>query len=209
MPKLGMEPLRRDALIRATIAEIGQVGTLDVTVSRIARRAGMSPALAHHYFGAKDQMLLAAMRHVLSVYATEVRRALRQARGPRARVEAVVRASFSAPNFRRDTIAVWLNFYVLAQMSPDARRLLVIYQSRLRSTLGAALRPLVGARARDVADRIAALIDGEYLRQSLGRAEPDRDHATAQVLGYVTLELTTGIADAGAAERTEECSRTS
>ena len=57
MPKVGMEPIRRDALVRATIAEIGEAGSLDVTVSRIAKRAGMSSALAHHYFGGKDQIL--------------------------------------------------------------------------------------------------------------------------------------------------------
>ena len=42
MPKLGMEPIRKAALIKAAIAEIGQAGTLEVTVSQIARRAGVS-----------------------------------------------------------------------------------------------------------------------------------------------------------------------
>ncbi len=46
MPKLGMEPIRKEALVKATIVEIGRTGSLDVTVSQIARRAGMSPALA-------------------------------------------------------------------------------------------------------------------------------------------------------------------
>ena len=67
VPKLGMEPIRREALVSATITEIGQQGTLDVTVAQIARRAGMSSALAHHYFGSKQDIFLAAMRHVLSV----------------------------------------------------------------------------------------------------------------------------------------------
>ena len=83
MPKLGMEPIRKAALVKATIAEIGRAGSLDVTVSQIARRAGMSSALAHHYFGTKEQMFLAAMRHVLSLYGAEVRGALATAEGPR------------------------------------------------------------------------------------------------------------------------------
>ena len=169
MPKLGMEPIRRAALVKATIAEIGEAGTLDVTVSQIARRAGMSSALAHHYFGGKEQIFLAAMRHTLAVYAAQVRGALLMSDSPRARVEAIVKASFAGGNFRREVIAAWLNFYVLAQISPDAMRLLRIYQQRLRSNLIYGLRPLIGARAPDVADRIAALIDGVYLRQSLGQ----------------------------------------
>ena len=84
MPKLGMEPIRREALVRATIAEIGRAGSLDVTVAQIARRAGMSSALAHHYFGSKEQMFLAAMRHVLTLDGAEVRGALAAADGPRA-----------------------------------------------------------------------------------------------------------------------------
>ena len=50
MPKLGMEPIRKAALVNATIVEVGRTGSLDVTVGQIAKRAGMSTALAHHYF---------------------------------------------------------------------------------------------------------------------------------------------------------------
>lgn len=95
MPKIGMEPLRRAALVEATIQEIGAAGSLDVTVSKIAKRAGMSSALAHHYFGGKDQIFLAAMRQTLTDYGTEVRAALATAHTPHARVEAVIRASFT------------------------------------------------------------------------------------------------------------------
>ncbi|MDG1129864.1 transcriptional regulator BetI [Rhodobacteraceae bacterium EhC02] len=194
MPKLGMEPIRRAALVEATIAEIGSTGSLDVTVAQIARRAGMSSALAHHYFGGKEQIFLAAMRHTLTVYAAGVRGALAMATGPRARLEAVVRASFAGSNFRRDVVAAWLNFYVLAQVSSDARKLLSVYQRRLRSNLTHDLRPLVGARAPVVADRIAALIDGVYLRQSLGLGQPDAGKAVDSVLGCLDLEIQRGAA---------------
>jgi TetR/AcrR family transcriptional regulator, transcriptional repressor of bet genes len=103
-----------------------------------------------------------------------------------------VRASFAGSNFRRDVVAAWLNFYVLAQVSDDARRLLAVYQGRLRSNLTHDLRPLVGERARDVADRIAALIDGVYLRQSLGQGQPDSAAAVAAVLGCLDLEIGRG-----------------
>ena len=80
MPKVGMEPIRRSALVQATIEEIGAAQTLDVTVGQIAKRAGMSTALAHHYFGGKDQIFLAAMRHILREYGAEVRARLADAR---------------------------------------------------------------------------------------------------------------------------------
>ena len=189
MPKLGMEPIRREALVRATIAEIGRAGSLDVTVAQIARRAGMSSALAHHYFGSKEQMFLAAMRHVLTLYGAEVRGALAAADGPRARLTAIVRASFGAGSFRKESVGAWLNFYVLAQTNDEVARLLRVYQRRLRSNLMHALRPLVGDRAGAVADGTGALIDGVYIREALKGRAPDGVAASAVVLGYLAGEL--------------------
>ncbi len=189
MPKLGMEPIRRAALVKATIAQIGERGSLDVTVAQIAKRAGMSSALAHHYFGSKEQIFLAAMRHILTVYAAEVRGALLMADGPQARIEAVVRAGFGTSNFRPETIAAWLNFYVLSLTFKDAERLLRVYQTRLRSNLLHDLRPLVGDRADAVATRLAGLIDGLYLQQGLSGIPADGRAATAHVLSALRLEL--------------------
>ncbi|MBE3640250.1 choline-binding transcriptional repressor BetI [Mangrovicoccus algicola] len=167
MPKLGMEPIRRAALVQAAIKEIGAAGTLDVPVSRIARRAGMSPALAHHYFGSKEDMFLAAMRHILGQYGAEVRRALAVARGHRARLEAIISAGFTPANFARETVSAWLSFYVLAQTSPEANRLLRVYHRRLHSNLIHDLRPLAGGAAEGIAERLAGLVDGLYLHAAL------------------------------------------
>ncbi len=176
-----VEPIRKAALVEAAISEIGRAGSLDVTVSQIARRAGMSAALAHHYFGSKEEMFLAAMRHVLTVYGAEVRGALAAAEGPEARLTAILRASFGPANFRPEVVAAWLNFWVLAQTVPQARRLLRIYESRLRSNLTACLRPLAGNRAPQLAETAGALIDGVYLRQALARTAPDGKAAVAMI----------------------------
>ncbi|WP_106744845.1 choline-binding transcriptional repressor BetI [Yoonia maritima] len=189
MPKLGMEPIRRAALVKATIDEIGAAGTLDITVSRIAKRAGMSSALAHHYFGGKDQIFLAAMRHTLTVYGAEVRGALAMADDNVSRLQAIIRAGFTNSNFRREVIAAWLNFYVLAQSSSEAQRLLMIYQRRLHSNLVYNLRPLVGDRADIVAERIAGLIDGLYLRHGLDQNGDAGMDAAEHVLALLQAEL--------------------
>lgn len=184
MPRVGAEPIRRAALVKAAISTVGQAGSLDVTVAQIARAAGMSPALAHHYFGSKDQIFLAAMRHVLGEYGAAVLAGLRVAKTPRARIEAIVEGSFAARNFRHDTISAWLNFYALAQVNPQAGRLLRVYRGRLASNLVHALRPLVGARAGKVASTAGALIDGVYLRAALSPDPTDAARAAALVRGY-------------------------
>ncbi|MBI1171850.1 transcriptional regulator BetI [bacterium] len=189
MPKLGMEPIRREALVKATIFEIGQTGSLDVTVSQIAKRAGMSSALAHHYFGSKEEMFLAAMRHVMTIYGAEVRGALCLAQSPLERIEAILAASFSAANFRREAVGAWLNFWVLAQSVPEAKRLLAVYQRRLRSNLLVGLRPLAGEEAEAIATGLGALIDGLYLREVLKSGPPDSGAAVSVARAYLAAQL--------------------
>ncbi|WP_372837961.1 transcriptional regulator BetI [Phaeovulum sp.] len=189
MPKLGAEPIRRAALVKATIEMVGDQGSLDVTVAQIARRAGMSSALAHHYFGSKEQIFLAAMRAILSLFGAEVRGALAAATGHRGRLRAIVLASFSPTSFRREAVSAWLNFYVLAQTAPAARRLLAVYQRRLHSNLMYDLRPLIGPRAASVAQGLGAMIDGVYIRAALQPGTLDRSTAAALVLDYLDREL--------------------
>ncbi len=190
MPKIGMEPLRRRALIDAAISAIGERGSLDVTMSEIAGRAGVSSALAHHYFGAKDELLLATMRHLLAELGADARRALKAAATPRARVSAVVAVNFSAAQFRPQTIAAWLAFYVEAQRSPALRRLLKVYARRLHSNLMSALCAMLPrAQADQIAETTAALIDGFYIRRALKDGVPDAATAIASIEDYLNTKL--------------------
>ena len=198
MPKIGMEPLRKDALIRAAIVEVGTMGSLDVTVGRIARRAGVSPALAHHYFGSKEQILLAAMRRILSDFGATVRELLAEARTPRQRLDAIFAACFTADQFHPAVIVAWLNFYVHANQSPDAARLLAVYDRRLDDNLVHALRQLTGVdEARRIAQGLASLIDGLYIRAALQDRAPDRAEAIAMLSDYCDMSLGRAAARSG------------
>lgn len=191
MAKLKAEPIRRAEIVKATIHEIGARGSLEVTVAQIARRAGVSSALAHHYFGSKEKIFIATMRHVMAMFGAEVRGALATATTPQGRVEAIIRASFAPGSFRREVVSAWLNFYVLAQTEPEARRLLEVYHRRLSSNLIFGLRPLAGARAAHVAEALGAMIDGVYLRAALkpGARSLDRSAATDLVLASFRREI--------------------
>lgn len=169
MRKRARQTTRKTELINAAIQTIARSGTLDVTVADIAREAGMSPALAHHYFGSKDQIFLSTMREILRRYAMAVQEALQDRRDPDARLFAVLDASLGPEHFDAATVAAWLNFYVLAQHDEEAARLLRVYHRRLRSNLVSGLRPIIGGRALQVAETLGALIDGVYLRRALER----------------------------------------
>jgi TetR/AcrR family transcriptional repressor of bet genes len=190
MPRIGMEPVRRKALISAAIDAIHDRGMSQVTMGEIARRAGVSAALAHHYFGGKDALLLATMRHLLADLGEEIQSRLAAAVTPQERLSAVIPGNFAACQFRPAVISAWLAFYVQAQTDQEARRLLHVYTRRLESNLLHALRALTTREhATRVAETAAALIDGVWIRRSLAGADPDPEGAARLVEEAVAQAL--------------------
>lgn len=190
LPKVGMEPVRRKALLDATLKALGDHGSPAVTMSEIARHAGVSPALAHHYFGSKEQLLVATIRNLLRQLRDDVVKAIQHAHTPRERLSAVIRTSFHADQFAPETIAAWLAFYTDAQRSEETRRLLVLYARRLRSNLVASLSALCPREdAIRIAEGAAALIDGLYIRQGLRAAPISAAASIALTEDYLNAQL--------------------
>ena len=190
MPKIGMEPYRREALISATIETLGDQGSLDVRVADIARKAGVSSGLAHHYFGSKERLLDATMHHLLVLLGTASGASQRISKTPEQRLQAILETNFSPRQFEPSTIATWLIFYVRAISHPEARRLLRIYIRRLNSNLTYALRQKTDAdNARRIARGAAALIDGLWLRAALKHETFDADTSIETVRRYIASEL--------------------
>jgi TetR/AcrR family transcriptional repressor of bet genes len=204
MPKIGMEPLRRKALVDATLRAVGDHGSLTVSMSEIARHAGVSPALAHHYFGSKEQLVIETIRSLLRTLREDAVAGLRQAATPRDRISAVIRVNFQAHQFAPETVAAWLAFYTEAQRSEEVRRLLVVYARRLNSNLLSSLKRLCTPQeAAAIADGAAAMIDGLYLRQGLRSAPVSIESSIALTESYVDAQLAAvaGVAAADAGKR--------
>lgn len=191
MPKIGMQPIRRRQLIDATISSIHAHGLGETTVAKIARRAGVSSGIIHHYFTGKDDLLAATMRTLLSDLQTGVAARLRAADSPRARLVAIVDGNFAAEQFSAEVMTAWLAFYGEAVHSPALKRIARIYAARLRSNLLHALRHgRTAAEAEMIADTVAALIDGIWLKEALKAGSVDPARARAIVMN--TLDTLAG-----------------
>lgn len=190
MPKVGMEPLRRKALVDATLRAVGDHGSFSVTMSEIARHAGVSPALAHHYFGSKEQLVIETIRSLLRQLRADAVAALSAAQTPREKLSALIRVNFQAHQFAPETVAAWLAFYTEAQRSDETRRLLVLYARRLRSNLLANLKALCPPDdAERIAEGASAMIDGLYLRQGLKSAPISIEASVSLTEDYLTAHL--------------------
>jgi TetR/AcrR family transcriptional repressor of bet genes len=116
--------------------------------------------------------------------------ALRKATTPRERISAIIAVNFNAGQFREETVHAWLAFYVEAQNSLPLRRLLGVYARRLHSNLMSGLVPIMPRQeAGQMAEAIAAMIDGLYIRRALRDGLPNPASASGLVEDYVDAKL--------------------
>jgi TetR/AcrR family transcriptional repressor of bet genes len=193
MPKLGMQDLRRRQLIDATFATVQRHGLADTTMQRIAREAGLSTGIIHHYFADKNALLAATMRALLAELRGDVVKRLAAAPSPEARVRAVLAACFAPAQFRPALVAAWLAFWAQSPHSPELARLRRLYDRRTRSNLTEPLAALLPrAEAEAAATTLAAMIDGFWLRAGAAEGGLDRTDALAHVEAYLDLVLAAG-----------------
>ncbi len=190
MPKLGMKPVRRAQLIAAAISSIHEYGLADATLARIARKAGVSTGIIHHYFDDKNDLIFETMRSLLEELRLEVVQRLRRAEGPRERVLAVIEANFDTKQFSVEVMTAWLALYGSAQSSDELRRIIGIYASRLTSNLSHGFRQIMPEdKARAAAEGAGAMIDGLWLQYALQGGKPGADRALHLLRDYVDTQL--------------------
>lgn len=176
MPKLGMAAIRRKQLVEAVIAAIHEDGFANATVARIARRAGVSSGIVHHYFDSKDELLFETMRSLLSDLRRDLVRRLSRAVTARQRLDAVIDASFGEDQFAESVFSAWLALYGAARHSPRLQQIIALYHRRLRANLLHDLRLIAGReRAFRISEAVGAMIDGLWLRYALMGRPDDPD----------------------------------
>jgi transcriptional repressor BetI len=184
--RVDAEDMRRRQLIDATIDAIADVGFNATTIAQIARRADVSTGLVAFYFGDKDGLLEATLRHLSRELARGVAMRLRDATTPRERLRAIIDSSLGASQFDRRIATVWLAFWGQVPHSPRFARIQRVYQQRIAGNLAHAFRPIVG---RDVAialgETTAAFIDGLWLRATLSESAPNSAHARSAAMIFV------------------------
>ncbi|MBZ0334348.1 transcriptional regulator BetI [Marinobacter sp. AL4B] len=178
MARIGVETIRRQQLIDATLQVIEEHGFQGATVGKIAAIADLSVGIVSHYFGGKQGLLEATMRRLLSSLQKDVSKLMAdRPNTPRERLMAIVDANFSGVQTHAQSSKTWLAFWTQAMHSPDLMRLQRVNERRLLSNLMFYLRQLMPEpQVRSTAQTIAALIDGFWLRAAMseGRIEPSQ-----------------------------------
>lgn len=193
MPKVGMPEVRKPQLVKATMTVIGRVGLHAASISLISKEAGVSTGIINHYFGGKHGLLEETMRVVLRELSATVIGALKEI--PRhhhqARINAIVNANFEGFQAKSDVVKTWLAFWSYAMHDNELHRLQRVNEKRLLSHLRIELRALLPEeQAAMVAQGIAALIDGIWLRGALNPKGIDANNARTIINDYLDKQLT-------------------
>jgi len=191
MPKIGMRDVRRAQLIDATLQSIDQSGLSGTTLATVAQHANISTGIVSHYFGGKDGLLEATMRHILrDLWEATMRRRTAARDEPRARLRAIVAANFDVSQVNTPVMKTWLAFWAESMHQPALRRLQRVNTRRLYSNLCAEFeKVLPHAASRRAASGLAAMIDGLWLRGTLTGEPLDTKAALRVANEYIDLML--------------------
>lgn len=188
MAKRSIKALRRDELVEAAIAVIGEDGLAKTTLATIASRAGMSAALVNHYFDSKDELLALSMRNLSNLYRKDILDLMPGDPTPQQRLRAIIDGSFVPQNFTVAKREAWVQFMVNALNDPGIFHLYRLTGARFVSNIRYAVKGLVPAdEVDDVVDGIAAIIDGFFWQMAIDGAEGDLIRARRICWNYARL----------------------
>ncbi|PHM29766.1 transcriptional regulator BetI [Xenorhabdus budapestensis] len=192
MPKIGIQSIRKQQLIDATLAVINEVGMQEASIAQIARKAGVSNGIISHYFKDKNRLLEAAMRHLLYQLKMAVARRLRLLNNatPAQRLTAIVEGNFDASQINNAAMKTWLAFWASSMHQPNLYRLQQVNERRLYSNICVEFRRTLPKReAQLAAQGLAALIDGIWLRSALSSKPFDIESAFTITIDYIEQKL--------------------
>lgn len=186
MPKVGMEPVRRQQLIDATIEVVAEVGLKSATINLISRKAGMSSGIISHYFGGKQALIEASVRYLVSRLTMTT-----SLPNPKDRLMAIVELNFSAVQQAESSTKTWLSFWGQSMHDANLYRLQEVNKKRLVSNLRYSFKQLLSnEQACEEAEITAALIDGFWLRCALSGAQADSfEAAKRRIKKYINAVL--------------------
>jgi TetR/AcrR family transcriptional repressor of bet genes len=188
--RTSIEKIRRRDLIEAAYQTFLEHGFGGMTMMRIGERAGMSHGIVNYYFKSKDELVSAVVRRANFLIMQGTALKLRGAKTPRERVSAVIAANFASDLFTREIARAWVSYYAALGRQDDLDRMQRVVDARLSSNLMHALLQLVDRpHARRVADYIAVLIDGYWLRHAKSDDSVDAAGAIRQIEDFVDVQI--------------------
>jgi TetR/AcrR family transcriptional repressor of bet genes len=149
----------------------------ELTVERVAKHAGASKGLVHHYFESKNDLIEQMVRYAHALFGKAAVARLKQACSPSERLWSVIDANFAPEIFQPKLCGAWLSAFEAGKNNPRLARICEIADKRTTAHVVMPLRQLVpAAKVESIAFSLHALIDGCWC---LAPAEPEMTRKAA------------------------------
>lgn len=168
---------RRCNLLEATLDCVATYGLDGATARRIADSADVTAGLIRHYFGSKDDMILAAYAYLVGQLTSQAAEAAAESGGePSRRLAHFIVANVTTPNLSDRKVSLWATFIGRIRVAPryaeihreGYRDFLALLEEMVGAALAARQLPAGAEQCRQHAVALNALIDGLWLEGSLG-----------------------------------------
>jgi AcrR family transcriptional regulator len=186
-----------ERILEAACELIAAEGIDEVRIARVARRAGASTALVHHYFSTREELLEQALVHSFEQAGDE--RFQRPARVRETAAEALARGigeCLPLPGRQERQWVLWVELWLRAVREPELRPVAARLYRRYRDWMvglieaGAASGEFrAGVDPEAVADVAMALLDGVGVRALIDDPAMDTDAARRLVAERLGAEL--------------------
>jgi TetR/AcrR family transcriptional regulator, transcriptional repressor of bet genes len=184
-----IQKLRRFELQKAAYEVARKQGFHYITVAQIARHAGTSKGVVHHYFKSKKQLIEYAVRYSHRVYRNTIVSRLKEARTPSERLWSIIDGTFDPDQFNAEICRLWLTIFDELKHDRKLARLVAILDKRSVSLTLSAVKELVEEHeVNDKAYTIMGLMDGLWI---LSASDPEitRETALRDLAAYICRNI--------------------
>lgn len=195
LPRKATRDVRRAQLVDATISALARKGYAALTLSDVAKEAGLSSGIVIFHFNSKDGLLAA----VLSALATEYHQNWAdrvRAAGPSsaARLKAMLLADFDTAVFTPERLAAWVAFWGEAGGRPVHDEICAPYDAERRRVLEGLCSHIIAEGGYGIEPQLAmstlvALCDGLWLGLAAPGAGQSGRVAAPEAERIVTVTL--------------------
>lgn len=186
-----------ERILEAACDLIAADGIDEVRIARVARRAGASTALVHHYFSTREELLEQALIHSFEQAGDE--RFGEQLGNEETATQALARGigeCLPLPGGQEREWVLWVELWLRAVREPELRPVAARLYERYRRWMAALVQAGVksgefrsGIDVERVADAAMALLDGAGVRALIRDPEMGVEEARALVAERLAAEL--------------------
>lgn len=183
---------RREQLIAATMKCIARKGLSGMTLSHVAKQAGLSQGIVNLHFDSKENLLNETLRHVADDYRNQFEQALARAEpAPAARLLSALELDLTPSVCDRNKLAVWFAFWGESKARPTYRRISGEFDRQYDSDMKQLCADVIedggyaSVSAEAATEALTSMTHGIWLSCLINPQSWDRNAAMGAIMSYL------------------------